>query len=287
MFPQFQGQFKESLDTNVVSSTCGDNDTPGDIEEFGMTGGSGGLPSSGGDDEDEAPSGGDDETPAPSTGDDEASAPSSEDDEIPAPSSADDDDDDDSSIGDDDDSSIGDDGDDDNSSRGDEEVVVSGNGEDLELDSVVEIRTNANAGGEGRGGCGMVLSVAKLEAEHMLDQDSKTAPDNLFDGNVQTYFAVKQDSTSLTLELDEETEINGISIGFFMKDESEERIQKFSVAVRANVETGYTTVISDRESSGEMGDVQYFEFTSPATAQYIKISSHGNSFNRRVSRYLM
>ena len=63
-----------------------------------------------------------------------------------------------------------------------------------------------------------------------------------------------------------------------MKAASEERIQVFDVAVKAADDDDWTTVISRKESSGEMGDVQTFPF-SARTALYVRLETHGNSFN--------
>lgn len=168
----------------------------------------------------------------------------------------------------------------------DDAVVVSGDEQELVVDNVVEIETNTNAGGKGQGGCNTVLSVLKVEVDHYEQRDEDTSPDNLFDGDVETYFSVNRVSTFFILELEEETVVSGVSIGFFMKDISEERFQKFDVAIRANTDTEYTTVISGRVSSGAMFDVQRFDFTSPDTARYIKFTSDGNEYNGRVSRYI-
>ncbi|CAM9406766.1 unnamed protein product, partial [Hapterophycus canaliculatus] len=148
-----------------------------------------------------------------------------------------------------------------------------------EADKIFEIETNENAGKSGMGECNTVVAVSKVKADHWDDRDTNTDPDAMFDGDLDTHFSVNRESTYHILELAEETEIHGISIGFFMKFEEEKRIQTFDVAVRANDESDYTTVISRKESSGEMGVMEHFEFTSPVKAQYVKVESHGNTFN--------
>ncbi|CAM9845584.1 unnamed protein product [Scytosiphon promiscuus] len=148
-----------------------------------------------------------------------------------------------------------------------------------EAEKIFEITTNSNEGESGLGECTTVVGVSKVKADHWDDRDDSTDPDAMFDGDLSTHFSVNRESTYHILELAEETEIHGISIGFFMKYESEERIQTFDVSVRANDESDYTTVISRKESSGEMGVIEHFEFTSPVKAQYVKVESHGNTFN--------
>lgn len=69
-----------------------------------------------------------------------------------------------------------------------------------------------------------------------------------------------------------------MAIGFFMKAASEERIQVFDVAVMENGGDDWKTVISRKESSGEMGNVQTFPF-SARKALYVRVETHGNSFN--------
>lgn len=138
--------------------------------------------------------------------------------------------------------------------------------------------TNSAVSSGGLGVCDNVVAVKQAEVPLSTFVDSSTAIDNLFDGDTSTYFSVHRESTQITFELDEETEINGIGIGFFMKAADEMRIQDFSVALRKSGDTDYTTVISRKQSSGEMGDVQTFPFNS-RTALFIRFETHGNSFN--------
>lgn len=139
------------------------------------------------------------------------------------------------------------------------------------------IETNDNAGSSGLGSCGSVVAIKKASVFHPQYADSTTEVSNLFDGTVDTYFSVNRESTQFTLELAQETEINGIAIGFFMKAASEQRIQVFDVAVMEEGGDDWKTVISRKESSGEMG-VQTFPF-SPRKALHVRLETHGNSFN--------
>lgn len=149
-----------------------------------------------------------------------------------------------------------------------------------EEDKIVEIQTNSNAGlGGVDDQCLVVLSVVNLKVEHLDDSDSDTFADNLFDGDLETHYSVNRADTEFTMELEQDAEIDGISIGFFMKNEGEVRVQTFSVEVRASNDPDYSTVIARKESSGEMGGVQHFSFTSQK-AQYIRLSTHGNTFNK-------
>ncbi len=157
-----------------------------------------------------------------------------------------------------------------------------------EEDKIFTIETNSLAGGGlgnddwDDGMCKNVVKVSKIKVEHKDDRDTDTTPDSLFDGEVSmdSYFSVNRFMTSFVFELEEETELDGIAIGFFMKDEEEERIQTFDVAVRSYDEEDYTTMIATKESSGDFMDMQHFEFTSSVKAQYVKVSSKGNNFNK-------
>ena len=81
--------------------------------------------------------------------------------------------------------------------------------------------------------------------------------------------------------MEEEAEVAGVAISFFMKDAAEERIQVFDLAVRGEDEgDSWEVKFSRKESSGELGDLQYFEFTSSEKAKYIRIESVENSVNK-------
>lgn len=145
-------------------------------------------------------------------------------------------------------------------------------------DEIFKIESNDNEGESGNGQCGTVLGVAKVEVEHIEDIGEGTEANDLFDGDLDTYFSVNRESTSFTIELEEETEINGVSIGFFMKAASEERIMTFDLAVRAS-DGDWTTVISRKESSGDYDKIESFPFSS-RKALYIRFESHGNTYNK-------
>lgn len=244
---QTQGAHKTTFDTEIVTNPCTDDDAPGDIEEFGTTPSS---PSPAPESEDSAPT---EETV------NESASTDSGDDEVVTLNEEEDDDDICAGV---------------NCVDQDETDAIPDD------EKIAEIETNSNAGRSGLGGCSTVLSVNKIKSEHWDDRDTSTAPDSLFDGDLDTYYSVNRESTDFVLELAAEEEVHGVSIGFYMKTADEERIQTFDVAVRAADESEYTTIISRKESSGAMGDVQYFEFTSPVKAQYIKVESHGNSINK-------
>lgn len=123
-----------------------------------------------------------------------------------------------------------------------------------------------------------MLKVSKVEVEHSSYVDEDTDVDNLFDEDLDTYFSIHRESTQITFELEEETEVNGAAIGFFMKLASEERIQKFNIAVRKDGDDEWKTVISGKESSGDMDIIETFPFSS-RTALYVRFESRGNSFN--------
>lgn len=123
-----------------------------------------------------------------------------------------------------------------------------------------------------------VLEVEQVKVEHADHSDHGT--ENLFDGDLLTYFSVHRESTSFTFELKGDQEVNGIAIGFYMSKEEEERIQTFDISVKAedDDEDEWTTVISRKESSGEYQVMQTFPF-STRTASYVKFESHGNNYN--------
>ncbi|CAM9362869.1 unnamed protein product, partial [Sphacelaria rigidula] len=139
----------------------------------------------------------------------------------------------------------------------------------------IPIETTASEGTPGLGQCSTVLKVSDVEVQHSqyIDHD----PENLFDKDLTEYFSVNRETTEITFELEDEQEVNGIAIGFFMNDESEERIQRFSVSLRKEDDDDWTTVVADAESSGSM-DIQTFPF-STRTAKFIRFESHGNSYN--------
>lgn len=157
----------------------------------------------------------------------------------------------------------------------DEDIGAGVNGN--EDDASSEIVTLNTAGGDGIGDCEVVLPIAKMEIEHPQYVDTSNDPDNLFDGEVDTYYSIHRESTKLTFELEGEYDVNGVSVGFFMKNEGEERIQTFDIAVKADGGDWYT-VQSRQESSGEFEDMQHFPFSS-RTATYVRFESHGNTFN--------
>lgn len=124
-----------------------------------------------------------------------------------------------------------------------------------------------------------MLKVVAVKVEHAEYADPETDVENLFDGDLDEYYSVNRESTEITFELEGDMEVNGVSIGFFMKAAEEMRIQTFDIAVRAADDDDWTTVISRKESSGEMGIMQTFPFTSK-TAKYVRFESHGNTFNK-------
>lgn len=148
-------------------------------------------------------------------------------------------------------------------------------------DAVIsKISTNSNAGGAGLGDCGNVLHVAKVLVEHDRFADSSTTVDELFDGDLDTYYSIHRESTSIVLELSELSEVDGVGIGFFMKYAAEQRIQTFDIDVRgAGEEDEWENVYSRKESSGEAGVIETFPFTA-TMAYYVRFSSHGNTFNK-------
>lgn len=139
------------------------------------------------------------------------------------------------------------------------------------------IETNESAGSTGLGSCGSVVAIKQASVLHPDYADPDTDVSNLFDQDQLTYFSVHRESTHVIFELEEETEVNGISIGFFMKNEEEDRIQVFDVAVRKADDDDWKTVVSRKESSGEM-DMQTFPFSS-RDALYVRLETHGNDFN--------
>ena len=144
---------------------------------------------------------------------------------------------------------------------------------------VDNVETNESAGSTGLGECGTVVEVKKASVFHPQYADPTTSIEDLFDGKVtDSYFSVHRESTQFTFELEQETEVNGVAIGFFMKAASEARIQVFDVAVMEAGGDDWKTVISRKESSGTMADVQTFPFSS-RKALYVRLETHGNSFN--------
>ena len=305
--------YKSEFDTTVVSERCEDDDTPGDITFFGTSGREASSDSSEEEEEEEEDSSAEEEEEEEEEEEDEkqddnSSSSSSSDEKTTSTSQ---DDGDSNSSNDEKSTSTSkddDDGDDDgdSSSSSDEKTegdkattleeeeatdsdeVVGQNHLDVEEtedipeeDKIFRIETNS-LGGEEEHGCQSVVKVTKVKVEHKDNRDTSTNTDHLFDGEVSldSYFSVNRFVTSLTMELEEETELHGISLGFFMKAEEEERIQSFEVSVRPYEEEDYTTVISTGESSGAYMDMQYFDFNSRVKAQYVKILSKGNNFNK-------
>ena len=163
-------------------------------------------------------------------------------------------------------------------SKDDSKVGVNGADGSSDAEELFAVESNDGAGSSGLGDCRTVLSVAEVEVKHIEKMDTDTSVDNLFDSKISSYFSVNRESTSITLELEEETEIDGVAIGFFMKAASEERIMTFDVSVRA-ADGDWTTVISRKESSGEYKVVETFPFSS-IKALYVRFESHGNTFNK-------
>lgn len=128
------------------------------------------------------------------------------------------------------------------------------------------------------GECAALASAGKAEVEHSYYVDGSTDVQNLFDGDHGTYFSIHRESTTITFELTEETSIEGVSIGFFIKGD-EERFQTFDISVRDADATEWTTVVSGEESDGSTSS-QHFQFVSPQTALYVQFKSRGNTFNK-------
>lgn len=149
---------------------------------------------------------------------------------------------------------------------------------DSSKEEKVEVTDNAAEGTTGLGECSNVLAVKEMVIAHSeytdIDQNSK----NLFDADLETYFSVHRESTTITFELEGDHEINGVAIGFFMKSKEEERIQTFDISVKKQDDTDWKTVISRKQSSGVFGDIQTFPF-STRTATYVRFESRGNNFN--------
>lgn len=142
---------------------------------------------------------------------------------------------------------------------------------------VETIETNESAGSTGLGNCGSVVAISQASVQHPEYADSSTSVENLFDGDDATYFSVHRETTYITLELEQESTVDGVAIGFFMKEAQEERIQTFDILVRTAAAEEWTTAISRKESSGSM-DIQTFPFSS-RTALYVRLETHGNDFN--------
>ncbi|CAN0400898.1 unnamed protein product [Ectocarpus fasciculatus] len=279
----FQGDYKASYNSDDVIGSCHDG-TPGDIDNFSTSEapddwsepGVGATTSDSGAGDDGDSGNGDDDGDS-GNGDDDGDSGNGDDDEN------NDDDKEDDDKEDDDDTKTGTTLEDDT----EDEILCAGvnckpavGTETSEEEKIFEIETNSNAGLSGEGGCGVVASIGKVKVEHVDNVDTETSPNNLFDGDVDTYFSINRESTSVIMELEEEQDVDGISISFFMKDASEYRVQTFSVSVRAADDSEYTTVISDRTSSGDKDDTyQLFTFTS-TTVKYIRFTTNGNTFNK-------
>lgn len=154
-------------------------------------------------------------------------------------------------------------------------VNYANNAEVAEPETVAVV-TNQSEGTTGQGECTSVLKVSRVEVEHPDYADHST--DYLFDADLETYFSVHRESTKITFELEGDNEVDGIAIGFFMKAPEEERVQTFDVALKAQADDSWTTVLSRKESSGAYQDIQTFPFNG-RTASYVRFESHGNSFN--------
>ncbi|CAM9163351.1 unnamed protein product [Ectocarpus sp. 8 AP-2014] len=135
-----------------------------------------------------------------------------------------------------------------------------------------------SAGLTGLGSCSTVVEVKQASVLHAEYAESTTEVSNLFDGTTETYFSVHRKSTAITLEFQEETEVNGVAIGFFMKAAEEERIQVLDISIMEEGGDDWKTVISREESSGAMGDVQTLSFSSRKTL-YVRLETHENNFN--------
>lgn len=127
------------------------------------------------------------------------------------------------------------------------------------------------------GDCETVAEVAIVEVLHPEYVDPDTELDNLFDGDLDTYFSVHRESTTLTFELDEEQTVGSVSIGFYMKSADEERLQTFSISIKSDDDDEWTVVIDEQQSDGSM-DMQTFSFF-PQLTRYVRFESDGNNFN--------
>lgn len=163
-------------------------------------------------------------------------------------------------------------------SNDDDKAGVNGSDNVSDAEELFTVESNDGAGSSGLGSCGTVLKVSEVEVEHIDKMDTDTSVDNLFDSKISSYFSVNRESTSITLELEKETEIDGVAIGFFMKAAKEERIMTFDVSVRS-ADGDWTTVISRKESSGDYKVVESFPFSS-IKALYVRFESHGNTYNK-------
>ena len=139
------------------------------------------------------------------------------------------------------------------------------------------IETNESAGSSGLGECSSVVAIKEAEIEHPTFANNENSINNLFDSNIETYFSVNRDSTEFTFMLEEETDVDSVAIGFFMKAASEERIQTFNVAVKAE-DGGWIKVIKGQESSGKM-EMQTFPFSYSRKALYVRLETDGNNYN--------
>lgn len=143
----------------------------------------------------------------------------------------------------------------------------------------IAIKTNEAGGTSGQARCATVAKVAKVEVDHPQFVDHDADPDNLFDADFGTYFSIHRESTGITLELEEELDITGVAIDFFMNNAEEERIQTFDIKVKSADDDDWTTIISRKESSGEHQNIETFSFVNARTALYVRFESHGNTFN--------
>lgn len=145
-------------------------------------------------------------------------------------------------------------------------------------EDIREIEMNTVGVSNDDGECTNLVSTNKVDLEHSYYVDGSTDIENLFDGDHVSYFSVHRESTTLTFELAAETSIEGVSIGFFIKN-GEDRIQTFDISVREADTTEWTTVISGGESDGTTSS-QHFTFVSPHQALYVQFKSRGNTFNK-------
>lgn len=85
-------------------------------------------------------------------------------------------------------------------------------------------------------------------------------------------------TTSSNAYLCSNYQVVGVAIGFFMKFADENRITTFDIAVKSADSDEWITAISRKESSGTIGIIETFPFSS-RMALYVRFESHGNTFN--------
>ncbi|CAN0002595.1 unnamed protein product, partial [Pylaiella littoralis] len=155
---------------------------------------------------------------------------------------------------------------------------------DDDAPAVILIETNESQGAEGLGECKAVVNVVSATIEDPSIADPDTDANYLFDADLETRYSLKDSEAIITFDLEEVTAVDGFGFAFFERDDSDDRIQSFSISLRKedydddDDEDAWSFVLTDQESVVP-NVMSTFTFTPSRNTDKVRFHAQGNFFN--------